>query len=183
MTQRKVSDAGEAADLSAWPAPFKANSSERRRPPCGCWQRDAFSHYVAAAISADDNGKPEHHLTAVTAALHAAMKMLAAPAELLDYLQGCVRKGIGAVAYTVIWYGKHGIVEKVPFDAEKAARDHTLATFPNRKSGIVAVEVRKDDGTVNSAKQVAVKAQNHAVGSVVEPRSDSICPNGEGVWF
>jgi hypothetical protein len=37
------------------------------------------------------------------------------------------------VAYTVIWYGKQGIVEKVPFDAEKAARDHALATFPARK--------------------------------------------------
>ena len=52
------------------------------------------------------------------------------------------------MAYTVIWYGKRGIVEKTPFDTEKAARDHALATFPDRKSGIVAVEVRKDDGTV-----------------------------------
>jgi hypothetical protein len=33
---------------------------------------------------ANDNGKPEDHLAAVTAALHAAMKGLAAPAELLD---------------------------------------------------------------------------------------------------
>jgi hypothetical protein len=54
------------------------------------------------------------------------------------------------MAFTVIWYGKQGIVEKTPFDAEKAARDHALATFPARKQndGIVAVEVRKDDGTV-----------------------------------
>ena len=54
------------------------------------------------------------------------------------------------MAYTVIWYGKTGIVEKVPFDAEKAARDHALATFPARKEvdGIVAVEVRKDNGSV-----------------------------------
>jgi hypothetical protein len=54
------------------------------------------------------------------------------------------------VAYTVIWYGKQGIVEKVPFGAEKAARDHALATFPSRKEvdSIVAVEVRKDDGSV-----------------------------------
>jgi hypothetical protein len=54
------------------------------------------------------------------------------------------------VAYTVIWYGKRGIVEKTPFDAEKAARDHVMSTFPGRKlaDGIVAVEVRKDDGTV-----------------------------------
>jgi hypothetical protein len=58
------------------------------------------------------------------------------------------------VAYTVIWYGKQGIVEKVPFDAEKAARNHALATFPARKEvdGIVAVEVRKDDGTVVFSK-------------------------------
>ena len=50
----------------------------------------------------------------------------------------------------MIWYGKQGIFEKVPFDAEKAARDHALATFPARKEvdGIVAVEVRKDDGAV-----------------------------------
>jgi hypothetical protein len=54
------------------------------------------------------------------------------------------------LAYTVIWYGKQGIVERLPFDAEKAARDHALETFPVRKEvdGIVAVEVRKDDGTV-----------------------------------
>jgi len=53
------------------------------------------------------------------------------------------------VGFTVIWYGKQGIVEKTPFDAEKAARDHALATFPGKQDhGIVAVEVRKDDGTV-----------------------------------
>ncbi|WP_167365181.1 hypothetical protein [Mesorhizobium qingshengii] len=48
------------------------------------------------------------------------------------------------MAYTVIWYGKTGIVEKTPFDAEKAARDHALATFLVRKQN----DVRKDDGTV-----------------------------------
>ncbi|TIQ29961.1 MAG: hypothetical protein E5X48_29435 [Mesorhizobium sp.] len=52
------------------------------------------------------------------------------------------------MAYTVIWYGRQGIVEKTPFDTEKAARDHALAAFQDRKSGIVAVEVRKDNGTV-----------------------------------
>lgn len=54
------------------------------------------------------------------------------------------------MAYTVIWYGKQGIVEKTPFDAEKAARDYAQAMFLARKQGdgIVAVEVRKDDGTV-----------------------------------
>ncbi|WP_192183194.1 hypothetical protein [Mesorhizobium amorphae] len=50
------------------------------------------------------------------------------------------------MAYTVIWYGRQGIAEKT----EKAARDHAQATFLARKQGdgIVAVEVRKDDGTV-----------------------------------
>lgn len=52
------------------------------------------------------------------------------------------------MTYTVIWYGKQGIVEKTPFDAENAAREYALSTFPDRKSGIVSVEVRKDDGTV-----------------------------------
>jgi hypothetical protein len=52
------------------------------------------------------------------------------------------------VSYTVIWCGKQGILEKTPFDHEKAARDYAQATFPARRHGIVAVEVRKDDGTV-----------------------------------
>ena len=54
------------------------------------------------------------------------------------------------MTYTVIWYGKQGILEKTPFDAEKAARDHALKTFADRKlrDSIVAVEVRNDDGTV-----------------------------------
>lgn len=58
------------------------------------------------------------------------------------------------MAFTVIWYGKAGIVAKTPFDAEKAARDHAMATFPARKleDGIVAVEVRKEDGTVVFSK-------------------------------
>ncbi|OBQ75913.1 hypothetical protein EFV37_10695 [Mesorhizobium loti] len=61
---------------------------------------------------------------------------------------------VAAMAYTVIWYGKQGIVEKVPFDAEKAARHHALATFPARREvdGIVAVEVRKEGGTVVFSK-------------------------------
>ena len=54
------------------------------------------------------------------------------------------------MAYTVIWYGKEGIVEKMPFDAEKTAKDHAIAMFPARKQngGIVSVEVRKDNGVV-----------------------------------
>ncbi|PZV36278.1 hypothetical protein B5V02_24120 [Mesorhizobium kowhaii] len=36
------------------------------------------------------------------------------------------------VAYALIWYGKQGILEKVSFDAEKAARDHAMASFPAR---------------------------------------------------
>ncbi|BCG87910.1 hypothetical protein MesoLj113c_40200 [Mesorhizobium sp. 113-3-9] len=54
------------------------------------------------------------------------------------------------MAYIVIWYGKQGIVETTPFDAEKAARNHAKAAFADQQhdNGIVAVEVRKDDGTV-----------------------------------
>lgn len=49
----------------------------------------------------------------------------------------------------MIWYGKQGIVEKASFETEKAARDNALANFSARNSdGIVAVEVRKDDGSV-----------------------------------
>ena len=54
------------------------------------------------------------------------------------------------MAYTVIWYGRQGILEKTPFEAEKAARDCALATYPSRKEvdGIVAMEIRNDDGKV-----------------------------------
>ena len=54
------------------------------------------------------------------------------------------------MAYTVIWYGRQGILEKTLFEAERAARDHALATYPSRKEvdGIVAMEIRNDDGKV-----------------------------------
>lgn len=54
------------------------------------------------------------------------------------------------MAYTVIWYGRQGIVDKAIFDAEKTARDHAIAMFPTRKAddGVVTVEVRKDSGAV-----------------------------------
>ncbi|QPC95693.1 hypothetical protein [Mesorhizobium sp. INR15] len=68
-------------------------------------------------------------------------------------------KRSGQLAYTLIWYGKQGMVEKMPFDGEKAARDYALAQFPARtQDGIVAVEVRKDDGTVVSARQAPAKS-------------------------
>jgi hypothetical protein len=53
-------------------------------------------------------------------------------------------------AYTVIWYGRRGIVDKATFDAEKSAKDHAIAMFPTRKGdeGVVCVEVRKDNGAV-----------------------------------
>ena len=54
------------------------------------------------------------------------------------------------MAFTVIWYGKAGIVAKTPFDAQKAARDHALEAFATRKldDEIVAVQVRNDSGDV-----------------------------------
>ena len=47
------------------------------------------------------------------------------------------------MAYTVIWYGREGIVEKAPFNAEKTAKDHAVETFPARqqRDAIVSVEV------------------------------------------
>ncbi|MER9580998.1 hypothetical protein [Mesorhizobium sp. M0276] len=54
------------------------------------------------------------------------------------------------MAFTVIWYGRQGIIDKVIFDAEKAAKDHATSMFQTRRGddGIVSVEVRKDNGTV-----------------------------------
>ena len=54
------------------------------------------------------------------------------------------------MVYRVIWYGKQGVVEMIPFDAEKEAREHAQASFAARQQddGVVAVEVRKPDGTV-----------------------------------
>ncbi|UCI17308.1 hypothetical protein FJ970_19535 [Mesorhizobium sp. B2-1-8] len=54
------------------------------------------------------------------------------------------------MAYTVIWYGRKGIIDKVTFDAEKVAKDHAMAMFQARRGddGAVSVEVRKDNGTV-----------------------------------
>jgi hypothetical protein len=58
------------------------------------------------------------------------------------------------MAYTVIWYGRQGIVDKASFDAERAAKDHVIATFDARKQadGIVSAEVRKDNGAVVFSK-------------------------------
>ena len=54
------------------------------------------------------------------------------------------------MAFTVIWYGRLGIVDKAVFETEKTAKDHAVSTFQARKSdkGIVSVEVRKDSGAV-----------------------------------
>lgn len=54
------------------------------------------------------------------------------------------------MVFTVIWYGQQGVVEKQRFDAEKDARDHAQMSFAARQQndGIMAVEVRKHDGTV-----------------------------------
>ncbi|AZO41464.1 hypothetical protein EJ076_10205 [Mesorhizobium sp. M7D.F.Ca.US.005.01.1.1] len=54
------------------------------------------------------------------------------------------------MAFTVIWYGRQGIVDKEIFHAEKAAKDHAISLFQTRKGddGIVSVEIRKENGTV-----------------------------------
>ncbi|UVK57560.1 hypothetical protein DBIPINDM_008161 (plasmid) [Mesorhizobium sp. AR02] len=36
------------------------------------------------------------------------------------------------MAFTVIWYGRQGIVDKEPFDAEKTAKDHAISMFQTR---------------------------------------------------
>ncbi|MBZ9669049.1 hypothetical protein [Mesorhizobium sp. ES1-3] len=57
------------------------------------------------------------------------------------------------MAYTVIWYGRKGIIDKVTFDAEKVAKDHAMAMFQTRRGddGAVSVEVRKDNGLLSLA--------------------------------
>ena len=37
------------------------------------------------------------------------------------------------MAFTVIWYGRDGIVDKAIFDAEKTAKDHAISTFQGAK--------------------------------------------------
>jgi hypothetical protein len=55
-----------------------------------------------------------------------------------------------SMAFTVIWYGTHGVVDQAIFLAEKTAKDHAISTYKARKrdDGVVSVEVRKDSGTV-----------------------------------
>ncbi|UCI10715.1 hypothetical protein [Mesorhizobium sp. B1-1-8] len=54
------------------------------------------------------------------------------------------------MAYTVVWYDRQGIIDKVTFDAEKTAKAHAVSMFATRKGddGVVSVEVRKDSGAV-----------------------------------
>ncbi len=69
----------------------------------------------------------------------------------LEQIPICLAESMGAaMPYTVIWYGRKGIIDKVTFDAEKMARDHAIAMFQTRKSddGVISVEVRKDSGAV-----------------------------------
>lgn len=58
------------------------------------------------------------------------------------------------MAFTVQWYGRAGLMNSTPFADEKSARDHASALFParNANDGVVAVEVRKSDGTVVFSK-------------------------------
>jgi hypothetical protein len=55
-----------------------------------------------------------------------------------------------SMSFTVIWYGRLGIVDKAVFDTEKTAKDHAVSTFQARKcdDGVISVEVRKDNGAV-----------------------------------
>ena len=54
------------------------------------------------------------------------------------------------MAFTVVWYGRQGVIDKVTFDAEKVAKNHAIAMFQTRRGddGVVSVEVRKENGAV-----------------------------------
>ncbi|UCI09482.1 hypothetical protein [Mesorhizobium sp. B1-1-8] len=54
------------------------------------------------------------------------------------------------MAYTVIWYDRRGVIDKVTYDAEKTAKNHAISMFQTRRGddGVVCVEVRKDNGAV-----------------------------------
>jgi hypothetical protein len=54
------------------------------------------------------------------------------------------------MAYTVMWYGREGLLDKTPFETERDAKEYAIAMFPAKKQsfGVVAVEVRKDNGEV-----------------------------------
>ena len=54
------------------------------------------------------------------------------------------------MAYTVIWDGKEGVLEKAPFQDEASAKSYAVAVFPARKMdyGVVAAEVWDDSGKV-----------------------------------
>jgi len=49
------------------------------------------------------------------------------------------------MAYTVIWYGRKGMVDKVTFDAEKTAKDHAISISQTRgaamRSGVIGGSV------------------------------------------
>ena len=62
----------------------------------------------------------------------------------------CLSVKGASMAFTVIWYGIHGVVDQGIFPAEKTAKDHAISMFKARKrdDGVVSVEIRKDNGAV-----------------------------------
>ncbi|GEM_PF-2836257 len=76
--------------------------------------------------------------------------MLAETEALLAPSRAGSKESGGSMPYTVIWYGRQGLIDKMTFDAERTAKDHATSMFATRKGddGVVSVEVRKDSGAV-----------------------------------
>ncbi|MDG4898840.1 hypothetical protein P9272_35765 [Mesorhizobium sp. WSM4976] len=77
-------------------------------------------------------------------------EMLAETEALLAPSRAGSKQSGESMPYTVIWYGRQGLIDKISFDAEKTAKDHATSMFAIRKSddGVISVEVRKDNGAV-----------------------------------
>lgn len=76
--------------------------------------------------------------------------MLAETEALLIPSQSSSKQSGESTPYTVIWYGRQGLIDRMTFDAEKTAKDHATSMFSTRKGddGVISVEVRKDNGAV-----------------------------------
>ena len=76
--------------------------------------------------------------------------MLAETEAMLAPSRAGLKQSGESMHYTVIWYGRQGLIDKMTFDAEKTAKDQATSMFATRKGddGVISVEVRKDDGAV-----------------------------------
>ncbi|RWA74034.1 MAG: hypothetical protein EOQ28_13620 [Mesorhizobium sp.] len=91
-----------------------------------------------------------HLLMEITDYIEQVREMLAESEAMLAPSRAGSKHSGESMPYTVIWYGRQGLVDKMTFDAEKAAKDHAMSMFATRKGddGVISVEVRKDNGAV-----------------------------------